>query len=249
MDRNLLPSDYESIATRVKRLSQEIQNIQRKHDFIGGIDDTPLFRKQLTAQIQETSRLVMSIKNQLESMKESVVFNNKWKKLESAFLSNYERLRAITNKVKTQFHTKETNSRKESSTSGDFLLASSHANGYGSAAENQQDQEIVFKPYDETQELENFEQQLYQILENLQELFEGQVDLNEMINDQQSGINLLQDNVVEAKDNVQSGVKHLDKAAQHQRAYRGKMCTFLAVLVVIAVIVTLIVVLSSNRHK
>jgi len=96
-------------------------------------------------------------------------------------------------------------------------------------------------------ELENYEEQLYEILQNLELLYESHKDLNLMIYDQEEVVVQLHDNVQEARDQVQSGVQHLDKAASHQKAYRGKLCIFLGVLLVIAVIVTLIVVLGNRN--
>eukprot|EP00484_Ammonia_sp_Unknown_P018733 CAMPEP_0197045534 /NCGR_PEP_ID=MMETSP1384-20130603/21369_1 /TAXON_ID=29189 /ORGANISM="Ammonia sp." /LENGTH=263 /DNA_ID=CAMNT_0042477157 /DNA_START=40 /DNA_END=831 /DNA_ORIENTATION=- len=262
MDVRLLSNDYDAVAAKLKTLSQDIQHIQRQSDLVGGIDDTPMFRKQLTGKIQSTSRLVMTIKQSLEKVKESENFDGKWKKLEQGFVANFERLKSNTNTIRNKFHESEPHQSKPSASEKDTLKGrgSGVSNGYGSNLEaddnepdviraQSQEQEYVFKPYDELYELENFEEQLYEILQNLQELFEGHKDLNALIYDQQEGIDVLTDNVVEARDNVEQGVQNVDKAAGHQKAYRGKLCILLAVLLVIAIIVTIVVVLSTRNRK
>merc|ERR1719203_569496 len=250
MDQRLLVNDYDAIAAKIKTLSQDIQYVTRQSDLIGGgIEDTPSFRNQLTLKIQTISKLVMNIKNQLQKAKNSFGADSKWQKLETHFFTNFERLRDITQSIRTKFG--QSKPHKQPNKNNNDRLLDRNGNGYGTVNDNNetmgQSQDQLFKPYDDQRELENYEEALYEILTNLQLLYESHKDLNMMIYDQDEVVEQLHDNVEEARDQVQSGVQHLDKAASHQKAYRGKLCILLAVLLIIAVIVTLIVVLRNNK--
>ena len=209
----------------------------------------------------------MVIKNQLQKCKDNGGSGGKWQKLESQFMQNFERLRETTSTVGTKFKTTEPHQQNHSlSTSGkDRLLdhdGMNNGNGYGTNGngqqqqqqrrqenEQRQEQDQLFKPYDDLYEMENYEEQLYEILQNLQLLYESHKDLNLLIYDQDEVVEQLHDNVVDARDNVQSGVEHLDQAASHQKAYRGKLCILLGVLLVIAIIVTIVVVMNRTNNK
>jgi len=91
-------------------------------------------------------------------------------------------------------------------------------------------------------EQEKREEDVLNILENLKELNEIHKDLHGLVEEQEQHIKILGDNVVEAKENVASGVQHLDKAQEHQKAYRGKLCWLLMILLVVAIIIVIVFV-------
>eukprot|EP01083_Nonionella_stella_P145023 453657_1 len=233
MDQHLLTNDYDDIAANIKTLSQNIQYISRQSDLIGGLEDTALFRKQLTVKIQDTSQIVLVTKNKLESRQNND--DSKYRKLEQHFIQNFERLQNIIPTIRTKFH----NTDPQKSPNNRY----GSANGQNNQQTQQQQQEQLFTQGD-LDELENYEEQVYELLRNLQWWKEAWTDLN----DQEEVVEQLHDNVTEARNQVEAGVAHLDRAAGHRRAYKGKLCGFLSVLLVLAVIVTLIIVLSGN-HK
>ena len=196
----------------------------------------------------------MTIKNQLQKMDDDDRSTAKWKKLESQFFSNFERFRDVTTSINGKFKASEPRqsapSKSGNSHSDKLLENGDRSNGYGSnnaANDSLHSQDQLFRPYDELHELENYEEQLYEILQSLQLLHESHLDLNTLIHDQDEVVEQLHDNVVEARDQIESGTKHLDKAADHQKRYRGKLCVFLGVLLVIAVIVTVVVILNRKQ--
>ena len=65
----------------------------------------------------------------------------------------------------------------------------------------------------------------------------------------QENIEVLASNVEAAKDDIESGVVHLDSAARHQRKYRKKMCIMMMILLVMAVLLTLAIYLTSSGGK
>ena len=208
----------------------------------------------MTAKIHGTAQLVMRIKNQFQKINDNNTPTTKWKKLESQFFSNFERFRDITTSINDKFKATEPRQPKRSISHSDKLLDQnghqSKAYGTSSAANESlstNSQDMLFRPYDELYELENYEEKLYEILQNLQLLYETHLDLNTLIHDQDEVVDQLQDNVAEAKEEIEAGTQHLDKAAAHQKAYRGKLCVFLGVLLVIAVIVTVVVILNRKQ--
>lgn len=206
----------------------------------------------------------MVVKNQLQKAEDNGGTSAKWKKLQQQFMQNFERLRDATSTVSDKFKQSQPRQPQDSLShhgANDGLLDNAPDVAYGTNGHNghqqkerrggqqQQSQEELFRPYDDLYELENYEEQLFEILQNLQLLYESHKDLNMLIYDQDEIVEQLHDNVTDARDNVQSGVEHLDKAASHQKAYRGKLCILLAVLLIIAIIVTIVVVLNSNNKK
>merc|ERR1719273_2232984 len=155
MDQRLLANDYDTIASKIKTLSQDIQYIQRQSDLIGGIDDTATFRKQLTLKIQSTSKTVMSIKNQLQRANDNGGTDGKWKKLEGQFFQNFERLRDVTTSVGSKF--KESEAREPKSRQKDKLLDNRN-NGYGTSS-NGQYQNDINKPQNNNNNMEQQQSQ------------------------------------------------------------------------------------------
>eukprot|EP01083_Nonionella_stella_P228649 810103_1 len=202
MDQRLLTNDYDDIAANIKTLSQNIQYISRQSDLIGGLEDTALFRKQLTVKIQDTSQIVLVTKNKLDSRQND---DSKYMKLEQHFTQNFERLQNIISTIRTKFH----NTEPQKSPNNGY----GSANGQNNQQTQQQQQEQLFTQGD-LDELENYEEQVYELLRNLQCWKEAWTDLN----DQEEVVEQLHDNVTEARNQVEAGVGHLDRAAGHRRA-------------------------------
>merc|ERR1719150_1851360 len=117
-------------------------------------------------------------------------------------------------------------------------------NGYGSTNEKQvqQQEELIFEEYtanDDLYEMENLEEQLFGILDNLQELNEAQRDLNDLVQEMEEPIQVLVDNTYAAKENVENGVDNIEVASKHLRAYPGKLCCVLVFLLIVAIIITI----------
>merc|ERR1712228_506270 len=115
--------------------------------------------------------------------------------------------------------------------------------GYGSLKQQEQ-QEIVFKEYVDFEEEENMEEEIYKIVENLSELYQAQKDLNDLVYEMDEPIQILVDNTGNVLDNVSAGVVNIEKASKHLKSYRGKLCCVGAAILIIAVIVTIIIVMS-----
>merc|ERR1712228_919523 len=113
----------------------------------------------------------MKIKNQLQKAKNSSGADSKWKKLESQFFTNFERLRDATTNISTKFKDSEPQKGKKQKQQGqnENLLSNESKNGYGTTdLNNGQAQDQMFRPYDDVYELENYEESLYEIMQNLQ---------------------------------------------------------------------------------
>merc|ERR1712204_95348 len=85
-------------------------------------------------------------------------------------------------------------------------------------------------------ELEDREEAIHQMVDDLGELNSMYKDLHVLVNEQGDAIEVLSSNVEQAKDDVLSGVQHLDKAASHQRGYRKKMCIIMMIVLAMAAV-------------
>ena len=68
----------------------------------------------------------------------------------------------------------------------------------------------------------------------LQESFQ---DLNTLVEDQQIDIDHIEKNVVQAKDQVESGTQQIEIAERHQKSARKKQCMILICCIVIIALV------------
>ena len=67
----------------------------------------------------------------------------------------------------------------------------------------------------------------------MKELNEAFTDLNTLVSEQQEDIDHIEQNVVEAKESVQQGTKHLETAEKHQISARKKQCMLLICCIVL----------------
>jgi len=94
-------------------------------------------------------------------------------------------------------------------------------------------------------ELEERYEGMLRIEQSLRELQELWQELNTLITEQQELLDNISYNVVQTRDYVESGVKHLKKAEEHQKSYRKyQLC--LALCLVIILIIVLSVVFSHH---
>jgi len=98
------------------------------------------------------------------------------------------------------------------------------------------------------QELEQREEAIHQMADDLTELNSMYKDLHGLVNEQGEQIEVLASNVESAKEDVKSGVVHLDAAAGHQRRYRKKMCIMLMIVLVMALVLTLAIYYGLGKR-
>merc|ERR1711920_374845 len=98
-------------------------------------------------------------------------------------------------------------------------------------------------------ELEDREEAIHQMVDDLSELNSMYKDLHCLVNEQGENIEILHSNVESAKDDVLSGVQHLDSAASHQRGYRKKMCVMLMIVLIMAAVLTVAIFYTSSGGK
>ena len=256
MDKRLISSQYIPIAKNVRALSDDIAYLKRQCDLIGTSCDTHEFRKPLTAKIQAVQHLVMKIKTKLKNAQDSGMFEQqKWRKLNEQFVSQFERLSSASDDIRAKLKRNAMRGSIGGQSDNEQLLRKT-SSGYGStqsqAQAQTQEQEVLFTEYvggnEELYELENFEEQIFTILDSLQDLNQAQRDLNDLVHEMDEPIQMLVDNTYDALENVEAGVQNIEKAGEHLKAYRGKMCCVLGALLIIAIIVSVIIVVSTKKR-
>eukprot|EP01084_Bolivina_argentea_P008445 15815_1 len=88
------------------------------------------------------------------------------------------------------------------------------------------------------EELEDREEAIHQMAEDLTELNSMYKDLSGLVDEQGETIVVLSSHVENARDEVKSGVEHLDVASKHQRKYRKKLCIMMMVILLLALVLT-----------
>ena len=250
MDQHLISNHYDEIAKNVKILSEDVQWLKRQSDLIGTLSDTHEFRKPLRNKLKSVHSVVMRTRSKLQKAKDEGLLMKyaKWAKLNQKFFSEFDRLNNVSSIISTKLHK---HPRKGSSMASDNdQLLTNTSSGYGATTMNQyqqQEQDMFVPLTEEIYEMENFEEQMYEIVDNLKELYSAQRDLNDLVYDMDEPINLLVEHVESANDNVQSGAQNIEKASEHLKSYRGKLCGVLIALLIIAIIITVIVVPKGKK--
>ncbi|RUP43575.1 t-SNARE [Jimgerdemannia flammicorona] len=86
------------------------------------------------------------------------------------------------------------------------------------------------------------EVEIREIEQGITELNEIFRDLGTLVNEQESGLMSIVDNVSNIVTNVRAGADELTKASHHQRSARNRMCCLLLIFVVITGVVALVIV-------
>ena len=100
--------------------------------------------------------------------------------------------------------------------------------------------------YTSMDELEKTEEKLHNIVSELESLFDAHKDLNELVEAQQKDLDIIENSISSAKDNVNQGASELDKADTYLRKARKKKICLCATLLIIFCILILIIVLATN---
>eukprot|EP01084_Bolivina_argentea_P306514 529679_1 len=146
MNDRLISGDYQSVAKAVQKLSSNISQVERQSDLIGGLSDTQSFRKELTRKIQSISHSVIQIKNKLENAKDDESRSDiKWGKLDNQFLKQWDRLKAVTDKIRENFKSKPVQKESNKSTTKNnaktrLLDNNNKTNSYNDQQQQQQQQ-------------------------------------------------------------------------------------------------------------
>ena len=248
----LIPSKYDITSKNLQALPGEIKFLIQQCNVIGTNGDDSRFRQSLMDRMKSIQSLVFGIRHTLQDAeREGLLRQQKWHKLNQQFESDYKKIQNVSSSIRTKLKKTALRRSMDAQSDNDQLLRGNGimGNGYGSTSDGQQQQEeVIFKEYtDDFHEMENLEEQIFDILDNLQELNQAQRDLNDLVQEMEEPIQMLVDNTYAAKENVWQGVDNIETASKHLRAYRGKLCCVLVSLLIIGIIVTIIIVVTHKK--
>eukprot|EP01084_Bolivina_argentea_P248898 416439_1 len=259
MNETLIGSSIKDIGKNIQKLSRENKKLARYLKSIGTTSDTAEFRNNLRTEIHATTALVKSLLSSIQDLKQSEDSHNtsiKLQRLEQQFLDKYTKLSSLTKSIKTKLESTQPyqpNNKTNKIETNPFLSNQSEIGGYDLSHVKMNNESIEYEnhppiPKEEQEislqqsqafipqfdshldELENREEAIHQMVDDLTELNSMYKDLHGLVYEQGEQIEVLSSNVEHAKDEVKSGVVHLDKAASHQRKYRKKMCIILMII-------------------
>eukprot|EP01083_Nonionella_stella_P098087 275733_1 len=241
MEETLMGSSMKEIGRNVQKLQRENKKLERYLKNIGTSSDTEEFRNNLRTEIHSMTALVKSLLSSIQDLKsqDSTHSSLKIQRLEQQFLAQYTTLSSLTKSIKTKlesnkpFQTRCSHSHdsmnnpfaSDVSKTGGYDLANVSINNETIEYENhammppeEQEQPVqqqAFIPQFDAhlEELEDREEAIHQMADDLTVLNSMYQDLHGLVNEQGEQIEVLSSNVEHAKDNVQSGAIHLDKAS------------------------------------
>jgi len=279
MNETLMGTSIKDVGKNVQKLSRENKKLERFLKNIGTSSDTEEFRINLRNEIHETTSLVKQLLSSIQDLKSQDTNNTsiKLQRLEKQFLEQYTKLSSLTKTIKNRLESNkpyQTNQSSQQSVTNPFLNNQSEiGGGYDLANINmdnmedieyenhpkmpaeekevgmQQSQAFIPQFDGHLEELEDREEAIHQMVDDLTELNSMYKDLHGLVNEQGEQIEVLSSNVEHAKEEVKSGVVHLDKAASHQRKYRKKMCIILMIVLAMAAVLTVTIYYTSGGGK
>jgi len=260
------------IGRDLQKLSRENKKLERFDKMINGSSDTEEFRMKVRSEVHSTTTLVKRLLASIQELKssDSAPSAIKLQRLEQQFLTQYTKLSALTKSIKLKLEDPSASATRQKP------QRQSHAqptNGYDLSnvrmgdsgmieyenhpaipmeedeAPLEQSQAFIPQFDGHLEELEQREEAIHQMVDDLGELHGMHQDLHALVYEQGEQIEVLSSNVQDAKENVQSGVVHLDKAASHQRSYRKKMCIILMIVLAMAAVLTVAIYYTSGKTK
>jgi len=237
---SLLGDTTKDIQRKLQKLSRILKDVNNGANTMGTNSDTEMFRNKLKNDIKIALSLCKEIKGNFNEIDDTNDNNLKIQKLKTQFEQQQQQFSQYYKIIKERGRqykpiTKSENNENTPLKDRDQL----NANG-----NQQQKQEEVLIQYD-TSEMERREENVYGLLDDLDELNEMFKDLNELVVEQGAHVDELQNNITQANDQVKSGAQHLDKAASHQKKARRRMC---AILLILLIIVGILVIVFTTRN-
>jgi len=243
-----LKDEIHETTTLVKSLLSNIQDLKS----VDNSNKLQRLEKQFLEQYTKLSQVTKTIKNRLESTKPSSSTNGN---------NNTHSLNKVKFGASSGSQQQQNNPFLSQQNNGAYDLEHvnldnmEHYENHPDMPPEEEEQALSTKQsfipqFDaHLDELENREEAIHQMVDDLTELNSMYKDLHGLVNEQGENIEVLASNVVDAKEQVASGVVHLDKAASHQRKYRKKMCIILMIVLVMAVCLTLAIYYTTSSKK
>ncbi|XP_076329328.1 syntaxin-7-like [Tachypleus tridentatus] len=246
------------IGTNIQKITQNVSSVQKMVNQIGTTQDSESLRSQLHQVQNYTNQLAKDTHQHLreltsldQSSSQSDQRQNKFlkEKLTNNFTEALKNFQAVQRLAAQKEKESVMRARAHSGLRGDPF--SDGPPGTGTAlidlASPTQSQKVLQMEEEVDIELLREREQAVKKLESdIQDVNQIFKDLASLVHEQGDIIDSIEANVESSAIQVEQGTQQLSKARQHQAAARRKACYIVIILVIVAVIVGLIIYLTSK---
>jgi len=234
-----------SIGADVKRFEASLNKIRRMAERFGTKADSKENRTQLERERDTAKQLAHSITAAMKRAPRPEV-----KQYGGTFQSLLQQFQRLTENIdsKEKAVVKKAEAASASQRDGPSPLQQSGSVGQIQGGDESIDvKNIEFLEYD-VNELDQRRAEIAAIEKDVRELASMFADVAMMVNQQQEGIDTMEQNIQNAKQKTQEGEKELQKAEEYQNSARKKQCILLMlVLIVLTIIIVPTVVVTSKK--
>jgi len=237
-------NDLQNIADRATQFNNEIAQLSRIADQIGGARDSQTLRNQLQEKREEcaaTAKITLQLLKKIKVVGPEKVKYDKLVMQINDLFSRYQRI--SQDSIQRERVTPLVNS------SSSLSSVSTPQNGYQSRTNNDRNEKYPDIDIEEQQRaqrqlqstsyavdkaiIDEREQDFRHLEKELTGLNEMMIDISQMVREQGEDIITIGDNTSNANIRVEEGVKELQKASEYQKSSRKKLCCLVLILVLV----------------
>lgn len=252
-------SEDEVISRNLQTISHNVQQIKNMVNNIGTPFDSEELRKRMSILQSETHQLTIDTNKSLQAITHKDLTEDD--KEQDKLKVKIRLLRENFKDVLKDYHEIQKTAKTKQRQTIRRKLRDSVTQGEQSVDDNEGDQKQasamlqieVVKGEVGLELVKEREESLRQLEQDIQDINTIFKDLAVMVYDQGEVIDVIEDNVEQAAEDVEQGVKQLDKAQEYQSSARRKklflILILIAVLVVIVIIIVVVVTQTSSSDS
>lgn len=239
------------IGKTIHKLGQLTKQLEKQKNLIGGIKDTTRTRNEIRVRREEGRKLVSTLEVEVN---EDNLLSHEYSKLLGAFETSSENFSQVDQSIESKLA--GAGPPKKSSMPESELSPPNDDNwGAGENKQQKQEQQSQFREFDENIDHDNKLRKVKKnkedvdgVVQELTDLNQLQRDFNEITHSQQEEIDVIEENVVEAKDNIEIGAVDIEQASTYQNSARKKQCC-IAMFFIIVLVVLLVMIFGTDLFK
>lgn len=234
----------------IHRLGQLTKQLEQQKNLIGGIKDTTRTRNEIRVRREEGRKLVSTLEVEVN---EDNLLSHEYSKLLGAFETSSENFSQVDQSIESKLA--GAGPPKKSSMPESELSSPNDDNWGAGEIQKQEQQQSQFREFDENIDHDNKLRKVKKnkedvdgVVQELTDLNQLQRDFNEITHSQQEEIDVMEENVTEAKENIEIGAVDVEQASTYQNSARKKQCC-LATFFIICLAVLLIIIFGTDLIK
>lgn len=247
-------------SSSIFKINNSISTLEKAIRQIGTASDSNILRSKIQQMLQNTNAAISQTKQCMEQLGHVARTLEKQKKVQFERIANdfhdtVQRYGSVQKRVANKMRSSPSVPAKPQNQGG--TLGFGEEDGYDQKtplmreeneekrrqmqAQMQQQDAAIDYDLNLIQEREEQIRQIESTMLDVNEIFK---DLSMMVSEQGDMIDSIEANVDRAGDNVEEGTKQLSTALKYQKKARRKMCCIFGILAVIAVVITIILVVT-----